>query len=93
MYALERHDPNGFVSYVRTLNEESKVLTRDFQGRVAYYAKCKNSNNPKMEASLVNDPHYRYFMMCQHKFELAIPILEQVHNQTLRLYDQNLSVN
>jgi hypothetical protein len=31
-------------------------------GRLMYYKKCKEANNPKVQMELEKDPHYRYFV-------------------------------
>ena len=40
---------------------------------------------------MTNDPHIRYFKQCSIELELALPILEKVHDQTLKVHDFNIS--
>ena len=58
---LTQHDPQSFSSYVAQLLGQQRSLGQDLQGRLAYYKKCKDSNNPRVQMQLQNDPHYLYF--------------------------------
>ena len=59
--------------------------------KLKYFRKCKDSVNPKTREELQKDPYFHYFCECETEMELALPILEKIHNKTLSLYDYNVS--
>ena len=40
---------------------------------------------------LEKDPHFNFFNECQHEMDLALPILEKIHNKALNLQNYTLS--
>jgi hypothetical protein len=57
-----KHEQHSFVSYVNRVMKKKSSLCPGLLGRLMYYKKCKEANNPKVQMELEKDPHYRYFV-------------------------------
>ena len=72
-------------------DNSSKRVANALVSKLKYFRKCKGSIHPKSREELQRDPYFNYFCECQLEMELALPILEKIHNKTLSLYDYSLS--
>lgn len=76
----------SFSEYVNYVTDSSgKRVANALVSKLKYYQKCKDSNLPKAKLELENDPHFNFFNECQHEMDLALPILEKIHNKALNL--------